>query len=88
MPISAELLEILCCPETKTPVVMLSLQQVKRLNAAVECGRLQYADGSAVEKPLEEGLVTTDGLTVYRIDDGIPVMLVDQAIATGQLDDW
>lgn len=88
MPISQELLDILCCPETKIPVVMLSADQVSQLNAAVESGRLQYADGSAVEKPLEEGLVTTDGRTVYRIDDGIPVMLVDQGIATGQLDRW
>ena len=87
MPISQELLQILCCPRTKTPVVMLAPGQVARLNAAVEAGGLKYADGTAVDEPLEEGLVTTDGMTVYRIDDGIPVMLVEQAIHTGQLTD-
>ncbi len=84
MPISQELLQILCCPRTKTPVVMLGSERLARLNAAVEAGYLRYADGAAVEEPLEEGLVTTDGLTVYRIDDGIPVMLVEQAIPADQ----
>ena len=90
MPISQELLQILCCPRTKTPVIMLapdSRHQLARLNAAVESGGLEYADGTAVVEPLAEGLVTTDGTTVYRIDDGIPVMLVERAIRTGQLTD-
>ena len=33
-----------------------------------------------VETPLQEGLITTDNETIYRIDDNIPVMLVDQGI--------
>ena len=32
--------------------------------------------------------MTTDGRTVYRIDDGIPVMLEDLAIPTEQIADW
>ena len=88
MPISQELLQILCCPRSRTPVVMLAAGQVARLNAAVKAGELQYADGSAVEQPLQEALVTTDGRTVYRIDDSIPVMLVEQAIHTDQLPGW
>ena len=87
MPISQELLQILCCPRAKTPVVLLGSELLGRLNAAVEARDLRYADGTAVEEPLEEGLVTTDGLTVYRIDDSIPVMLVEQAIPTKQLAD-
>ena len=88
MPISQELLQILCCPRSRVPVIMLSAGQVARLNAAVNAGELKYADGSVVKEPLQEALVTTDGRTVYRIDDSIPVMLVDQAIHTDQLADW
>lgn len=88
MPISPELLQILCCPTSKTPLELLTAARIARLNAAIGAGVIRYADGSAVEQPLEEGLVTTDGLTVYRIDDSIPVMLVDQAIPTGQLEGW
>ena len=88
MPISPDLLQILCCPSSKTPLELLMPSQIERLNAAIEAGTVRYADGSAVEQSLEEGLMTTDGLTVYRIDDSIPVMLVDQAIPTSQLPDW
>jgi len=75
MPISEDLLQILCCPRTKVP----------DLNEQVAKGAVKYHDGSTVEKALDEGLVTEDGKTVYRIDDGIPVMLVDQGIPTDQL---
>jgi len=88
MPISEDLLEILCCPETKVPVEMLSSDQLTKLNAAIGAGKVASVDGDTVQKPLQEGLITTDGKTVYRIDDNIPVMLVDQGIATRQLEDW
>lgn len=88
MPISEELLHILCCPRSKTPVELLSAERLARLNASIEAGGVRYADGTPVAQPLAEGLVTEDGRTVYRIDDDIPVMLVDQAIPTGQLDYW
>ena len=85
MPISSDLLEILCCPETKVPVEMLPADKLATLNARVEAGEVAYADGSTVDKPLQEGLMTTDGKTVYRIDDDIPVMLVDKGIPTRQI---
>lgn len=88
MPISPDLLRILCCPRTRTPVEPLGPRRVERLNAAIRAGTARYRDGSAVRRPLAEGLVTTDGLTVYRIDDGIPVMLVEQAIPTAPVEGW
>ena len=88
MPISEDLLQILCCPRTKVPVEMLSAERLAKLNEQIAKGTVKNYDGSAVEKALDEGLVTEDGKTVYRIDDGIPVMLVDQAIETDQLENW
>ncbi len=84
MPISDQLLEILCCPKTKSPVKMASADVVAAANAAIAAGGVNYADESAVDTPLEEALVTDDGATLYRIDGGIPVMLIERAIATGQ----
>ena len=80
MPISPDLLEILCSPRTKTPVQMLSAEQLATLNSRIESGEALYHDGSVIEKPLEEGLVTEDGEVAYRIEDGIPIMLVEQGI--------
>ena len=88
MPISPDLLEILCCPETKVPVEMLDAERLAKLNSQIEAGAVKYVDDSKVESPLQEGLVTEDSKTVYRIDDDIPVMLVDQGIETSQLSDF
>ena len=88
MPISADLVQILCCPETKTPVEMLGPERLATLNAAIAEGKVAYADGSTVERPLQEALATVDARTVYRIDDGIPVMLADRAIPTAQIAGW
>lgn len=86
MPISDDLLQILCCPRTKVPVQMLPGDQLTKLNEQISKGTVKYLDESTVDKPLDEGLITEDGKTVYRIDDGIPVMLVDQGISTDQLE--
>jgi uncharacterized protein len=84
MPISQDLLEILCCPRTKVPVRMLPPDRLAQLNEQIAKGAVKYYDGNAVDKPLDEGLITDDGQVIYRIDEGIPVMLVDQGIPAGQ----
>ena len=86
MALDKRLLDILCCPATKQPVGMLSATQLAALNRGIEQRQLQSADGATLDKPIAAGLITRDGRTVYRIDDGIPVMLADQGVATRQID--
>jgi len=87
VPISNDLLEILCCPKTKVPVGMMSTEQLEQLNARIAKGQVQYVGTGAVDQPLSEGLITEDNQTIYRIDEGIPVMLIDKGIAASQLQD-
>ena len=87
MPIAQDLLDILCCPTTKVPVVMLPEDKLTKINEKIGAGGVKKADGNAVDKPLQEGLITEDGKTIYRIDDDIPIMLADEAIPTDQLGD-
>ena len=82
MPINEQLLEILRCPATKAPLRPLSDDEINALNARIESEEAKYQDGNAVDKPLEEGLITEDGATVYRIDESIPVMLIEMGIPT------
>lgn len=82
MPINEQLLEILRCPATKAPLRPLSDDEINALNARVENEEVKYQDGNVVDKPLEEGLITEDGATVYRIDESIPVMLIEMGIPT------
>ena len=88
MSVDRKLLEILVCPITKVSMQMLGKRKLAALNRAIVEGGVRHLGGEAVETPLDEALVTTDGRTVYRVDDGIPVMLEDLAIPTEQLADW
>ena len=86
MALDKRLLDILCCPASKQPVAMLSTSQIAAINRAIEQRQVRSADGAVVDKPLSAGLLTRDGRTAYRIDDGIPVMLADQGLPTQQID--
>ena len=45
-------------------------------------------DKHLLEEPLEEALITEDGRTLYRVSDGIPVMLEEQGISAKQVPGW
>lgn len=83
MPVSSELLEILVCPETKQPVAVAPDDVLARINADVEAGTLRNRGGDAVEKRVEEALLREDGKVLYVVDDGIPVMLIEESIELG-----
>ena len=79
------LIEILCCPVSKRPVRPLTATERDSLNGAIRAGTVDTVAGEKVAAPLTEGLITTDGKLVYRVDDGIPVMLPEAGIGTTQL---
>ena len=85
MPIEGKLLEILCCPVSKTPLVRLPPDKLKKLNAAIAAGEVQYVDGTTVPETLGEGLMTEDGRVVYPVEDDIPMLLEEKGIGTTQL---
>lgn len=88
MAIDGKLLEILCCPLSKTPLTRLAPAQLRKLNQAVSAGEVQYVNGDAVEQPLKEALITEDSQVLYPVVDGIPVLLADRGIGTTQLTDF
>ena len=80
MTFNKQLLDILCCPETKEKVRLLEASQIKRINALISEGKCRYSDGSIVTDSIEAGLITLNGKTMYRIDNDIPVMLPEKAV--------
>ena len=88
MAVDERLLEILVCPASRVPVRRLPKDRLAVLNRHRERHGLVYVDGSGVEGPVEEALVTTDGKTVYAVRAGIPVMLEDQGISAHQIPGW
>lgn len=80
MSVSPDLLEILVCPETKQPVSPAGEDLLARVNSEIQAGRLRNRGGETVKDPLREALVRQDGRVLYPVDDGIPVMLVEESI--------
>ena len=86
MPIDSRLLDILCCPTSRVALRPIDSSTLEKLNRAIDSGRVKRIDGQCQATPLQEALITVDGQRVYRIDDGIPVMLAEEAIATAQIE--
>jgi len=85
--INADLLKMLQCPEDRTPLREAEAATLAELNAAVAAGGLRNRGGDLVARQLEGGLVRQDGAFLYPIVDGIPVLLVDEAIPLGASSD-
>lgn len=76
-----QLLEILCCPETKQGVTLLDQAALEKLNAKIRTGEVQNKSGSVVKEPLGGGLIREDQTIAYPIREGIPIMLIDEGIS-------
>ena len=78
--IDPRLLDILVCPETRLPLRMADEDLVARLNQLAAQRKLRNQSGRVLESPIDGGLVRQDGTLLFPIVDGIPVMLMDEAI--------
>ena len=88
MPVNGKLLEILCCPVSKTPLTVLGRKKLDKLNKAIKSGEALFVDGEKVTDPLPEALVTEDGKVIYPVQDDIPVLLEEKGIGTTQFQDF
>ena len=80
MPIQKELLDILCCPETKEPVTLIDESLVEKINDAIRSGVIRYRNGEAVTEIIDSGLLREDKKYLYPIRNDIPIMLIEEAI--------
>lgn len=84
--IEAGLLDILACPATRRGLRRLSADKLARLNELIARRSATYVDGDVVDEPLSAALVTDNGTIIYRIDDDIPVLLVERGIPARQIE--
>ena len=81
--VEKELLALIACPETHQPLREAPPELLERLNARIARGELANRGGTALKAPLTEALVREDGRVAYPVQDGIPMLLVEEAIAVG-----
>lgn len=78
--IDRDLLDILACPENKTPVKLADQPLIDTINNAIAKGEVKNRGGQKIEQPIDGGLVREDRVFLYPIQDAIPIMLIDEAI--------
>ena len=80
MSIDKDLLSILVCPETKTPVSEADQKLIDSLNDKINKGELKNKAGHLIREQIDGGLVRADNKVVYPIRDNIPILLIEEAI--------
>ena len=88
MALDPRFLEILCCPVSKRPLLALGKARLAALNQAIAAGGVVTVNGEVLAHALSAGLISDDGKVIYRIEDGIPVLLPEEGIGTTQLQDF
>lgn len=88
MAIDRRLLDILCCPVSRVPVRPLFSGELALVNRAIAEGGVLDVSDRPVSAPFAEALITTDRRVIYRVEDGIPVMLADEGVGTTQFTDF
>lgn len=75
-----ELLDMLCCPETRADLTLATAAELATLNRAIAEGRVKNRAGTAVTESISDALIRADRKVAYLVRNDIPVMLIDEAV--------
>jgi uncharacterized protein YbaR (Trm112 family) len=78
--VDKELIDILCCPETKQDLTLLDPKVIEKINKQIHLGIIKNRGGEAVKESIDAGLLREDKKFFYPIREDIPIMLIDEAI--------
>jgi uncharacterized protein len=76
----AALLALLCCPETRQPLVVAPADLLARMESARVAGKLTNRAGVALTEPITAGLLRVDGAVFFPVSGGIPLLVPGEAV--------
>ena len=68
------------CPENLTPVRFARKSELAKVNEQIKKKALKRWGGALVKDPVEAMLIRKDNKVAYEVRDGIPVMLIEEAL--------
>lgn len=77
----ASFLALLRCPRTGGELRLAGEEELAKYNQGLTDGRLSNAAGLKLTQAMEGALVSECGHWLYLVHEGIPVLLVEEAIA-------
>jgi uncharacterized protein YbaR (Trm112 family) len=78
--VANDLVDILVCPESKQKVRLATSAELDGINDKIRAGTLRNRGGDPVKAEMVEALIREDGRILYPVEDGIPVMLVEESV--------
>lgn len=88
MALDARFVSTLICPVKKLPLRTANKAQLAFLNREISQGTALMVNGHQITEPMADALIRDDGQVLYRISDGIPVLLPEEGIGTTQFTDF
>jgi len=83
-----KVIDLLCAPRTAQRLSLLDSKGLDALNRAIGAGTVTNLEGTPLVQPVREALLTQDRKQIFRVNDGIPVLLPEEAIDTTQIADF
>ena len=74
-------LSLLRCPRTGGELRLAGAEELAEYNEGAGEGRLSNAAGRKLTRAMEGALVSECGSWLYPVHEGIPVLLVEEAVA-------
>ncbi len=78
--VDKELLNILCCPETKQDLELADQGLIDKINQLIKKGALKNRAGEQIKDPIDAGLIREDRKYLYPVREDIPILLIDESI--------
>ncbi|MEM9587942.1 MAG: Trm112 family protein [Planctomycetota bacterium] len=78
--IEPELIDLMQCPLSKGKLTLAPAEMVAKINDLIDSGDARDHLDQSVTDPIEGGLLSEEASLVYPIREGIPTLIVDEAI--------